>query len=127
MKKSFYIFGIIFLLTFSSCVGDLPTKIVGTWRIVPIAPTSSVNDIQYTFEDNGRVIFYNYTLGQLDTGGYEIYATGDGRFIKIRDINKKDPNIPINGEWEVTRFSINELLIGTRDHGGFIQREFTRQ
>lgn len=121
MKK--YFLGIVLItgLFGLGCVGNAPEEIVGSWKTLNTPPY--VNPSTYNFMDNGQVLIYNTVTAQLDTGGYEVYASGAHRFVRIDDIQINDGSIPYNGEWYIVKISFEQLVIGTKDYGGFQQRD----
>ncbi len=126
MKKALLgLFSIAAILT-TGCLGNSTEQVLGIWNYVQVANPSVVHPMTWTFNDNGTVFFYDNSNGNADTGTYEMYMNGTHRIIKIKGTTIKDPNLEMEGEWDIVDIDFDKLIIGTRDHGGFQQRDFVR-
>lgn len=109
----------------TGCLGDAPEKVLGEWIYAPnINPNQ--HSMHWTFQDDGKVIFYNATTTALDTGTYEMFADGTHNVIKIKGTTIQDASLSMNGEWIIVRLTTDALVVGTRDYGGFQQRDLYR-
>lgn len=112
-------------LVSTGCLGDAPQQVLGQWRYATqVDPLQ--HDMRWNFEEGGQVTFYNITTGVQDTGTYEMFPDGTHNVIKIKGTDIQDRNIPMNGEWVIVKINYDELVVGTHDYGGFIQRDLYR-
>jgi hypothetical protein len=126
MKKVFLGLFLTSALLTTGCLGNSEEQILGTWRYVhEINP--SQHDMYWAFQDGGTVTFYNATTSQADTGKYEMFMEGTHRIVKIKGTTIKDNVLSMNGEWDIVTIDFDKLVVGTRDYGGFQQRDLTKQ
>lgn len=118
------LFLIVAILT-TGCLGDAPTQIIGTWRYVPVNPFG--DDVYWTFQDDGQIFIYDATTLQSDTGTYEMYMNGTHRMFKIEGTSIVVNSLYIIGEWYIVSIDFDNMIAGTKDQGGFQQRDFTKQ
>jgi hypothetical protein len=119
--------GLLFIVAIFStgCLGDAEEKILGEWgTVTQINPAQ--HNMHWTFQDNGDVYFYNQNTGEQDTGKYELFMDGTHRVCKIKNTTIQDQVLPMNGEWVIVRLEDDVLIMGTRDYGGFQQRDLFR-
>jgi hypothetical protein len=125
MRKAYLGLFFIVVVLSAGCLGNAPDQVVGTWRYVhEVNPLQ--HDMYWTFQ-NSDVYFYDATTAQYDTGKYEMYMNGTNRIIKIKGTDIQDANIKMNGEWYIVEIDFDKLIVGTKDQGGFQQRDFTKQ
>lgn len=127
MKKALLgLFGIAAIFS-TGCLGNTAEAVLGDWQMVQVSDPAVVHPMQWSFRDNGECFFYDYTLGTfVDTGSYECYMNGTHKILKIKGTTAGDPYLKFNGEWYIVQPVDDKLVIGTKDQGGFQQREFTR-
>jgi hypothetical protein len=126
-NKKILLPGLLFITAIFStgCLGDAEEKILGEWIYVTnIDPLQ--HRMHWTFIDNGDVAFYDEYTGVLDTGKYEMFMDGTHRVVKVKNTTIMDRNISMNGEWVIVRLEDDALVVGTRDYGGFQQRDLYR-
>lgn len=127
MNKKFLLPGFLFIAAIFStgCLGDAPEQILGEWiYVAQINPNEHA--MHWTFMDDGKVAFYDGTTSAQDTGSYEMFMDGTHRVIKISGTTIQDSQVPMNGEWTIVKIDGSTLMVGTRDYGGFIQRDLYR-
>ena|ERR1700741_2146006 len=119
--------GLFFIVAIFStgCLGDAPTQVLGEWIYEPLGNPAQ-HSMHWTFQDNGQVFFYDATTSAQDTGTYEMFADGTHNVIKIKGTTIQDANVSMNGEWIIVRLTPDALVVGTRDYGGFQQRDLYR-
>jgi|LauGreDrversion4_2_1035121.scaffolds.fasta_scaffold444749_2 hypothetical protein len=125
MKKVLIGLFLIISVVATGCLGSAPEQILGTWRYVPVNPVG--HDMAWTFQDNGQCYFYNNTTATADTGAYEMYASGTHRIVKIKNTTITDNGLKMNGEWYIVSIDFDKMILGTKDQGGFQQRDFVKQ
>jgi hypothetical protein len=109
----------------TGCLGDDPQKVLGEWIYEPqVNPNQHI--MHWTFQEDGKVCFYNATTSVLDTGTYEMFADGTHNVIKIKGTTIQDVNLSMNGEWVIVKLTPDILVVGSRDYGGFQQRDLHR-
>jgi hypothetical protein len=128
MKKVFLGLFLIVAGLSTGCLGSAADEIIGVWNYVPVYSTSVVHPMQWQFDANGQVIIIDQTNPTVlrDTGSYELYMNGTHRMLKISDTQIKDPYLRMNGEWYIVRMDFNIMVVGTKDYGGFQQRDLVR-
>lgn len=125
MKKILVSIFLIAAIFSTGCLGDAPTQIVGTWRYVLVDPTQ--DDMYWTFDDGGKVYYYDATTSQQDTGNYEMYMVGTHKMVKVTGTTIQDKNLAMDGEWTIVDITPSILRIGIKvDPGGFFQRDLTK-
>lgn len=112
-------------LVSTGCLGDAPQQVLGQWRYAEQVDPNQ-HEMYWNFQEGGQVYFYNATTSALDTGTYEMFPDGTHNKIKIKGTDIQDANIPMNGEWIIVKINYDELIVGTEDYGGFIQRDLYR-
>ncbi len=110
----------------TGCLGNATEEILGVWNYVPVYSTAVVHPMQWQFTPNGQVIITDLFNSQSDTGSYELYMNGTHKMLKISDTQIKDPYLRMNGEWYIVRMDFNIMVVGTKDYGGFQQRDLVR-
>ena len=126
MKKTLSGLFILAAILTTGCLGNAPDQVLGTWRYNgQIDPME--HDMYWSFDKNGQVYFYDATTSQSDTGGYEMYMNGTHRIIKIKGTDIKDRYLSMNGEWYIVDIDFSKLVVGTKDYGGFQQRDLIKQ
>lgn len=121
--------GLLFIVAMfsTSCIGDTPDKIKGEWIYVTTGLNPAQHSMHWTFLDDGKTVaFYDATTSAQDTGTYEIFADGTHTVVKIKGTTIQDASVPMNGEWTIVRLDGSSLVVGTRDYGGFQQRDLYR-
>jgi hypothetical protein len=127
MNKKFLLPGFLFIAAIFStgCVGVAPEQVLGEWiYVTQINPNEHA--MHWTFLDDGKVAFYDATTSAQDTGTYEMFADGTHNVIKIKGTTIQDSQVSMNGEWVIVTLNGDRLIVGTRDYGGFIQRDLYR-
>lgn len=126
MKKP--ILGILFIASILStgCLGNIPDQIVGTWEYEKLASTQSSHQMRFTFDESGKVIINDITDTILDTGSYELYISGTHRILNISNTDIKDPIFEVDVEWIIVNMDSKNMAIGTKEHGGFIQKDLNK-
>lgn len=113
----------------TGCLGGTQDQIIGAWTYYPVNPnTAVVHPMQWQFVDNGTFYLTDLTspLTMRDTGSYELFMDGTHRKIKFKNIEMGDPYLLIKGEWFIVRLESNYLVVGTKEQGGFQQRDLVR-
>jgi hypothetical protein len=125
MKKVLVGLFLVVAIMSTGCLGEATTQILGTWRYEPTINPSAHN-MYWTFQDNGQMYFFNATTSQYDTGSYEMYVDGTHRMIKIKGTTIQDHTLKMNGEWFIVDINLDVMRVGTKDQGGFQQRDLIR-
>lgn len=127
MKKVFLGLFIIVAGLSTGCLGGTQDQIIGVWTYYPVNPNLAVvHPMSWQFVDNGMFILTDNATSQKDTGAYELFMNGTHRMIKFKDIAMGDPYLLIKGEWFIVRLESNYLVVGTKEQGGFQQRDLVR-